>query len=71
MGRPVTIFTLRSMGWRGCSFYVYEPVPQEAEELGGTSACREYQRSLFPLLQTGLKKKHASLQCNLFQPPRH
>lgn len=66
MGKPVTVFALCSAGWRGHSFYVYEAVPQEAEEFGGTSACREYQRSLFPLLQTSLKKKDASLQCNLF-----
>lgn len=62
-----TCYNIHTVQWGG------EAVPfmcQEAEDVGGTSACGEYQRSLFPLLQTSLKKKHTSLKCNLFQPLR-
>lgn len=65
VSRKKLLQSSHSVQWGG------EAVPfmcQEEEELRGTSACGEYQRSLSPLLQTSLKKKCACLNCNLFQP---
>lgn len=65
MEKPVTTFTLCSVEWRGCSFYV-----------SGSKGAWRHQclwrisEITFSLLQTSLEKEHASLKCNLFQPLR-
>lgn len=65
MEKPVTTFTLCSAEWRGCSFHV-----SGSKGAWRHQCLRRISEITFSLLHTSLERKHASLKCSLFQPPR-